>query len=118
MELVKQLLIALLTTSLGSILTYLAAIRKSKDEIKAVEIKAENEIKKIESEYQKQIEKMKVETEEQVKLKIAESELLSKENNEKLKNEAMSKFFNEFIKDPKKSASKLKDMQEIANMFK
>ena len=46
MELVKQLLIALLTTSLGSILTYLAAIRKSKDEIKAVEIKAEHEIKK------------------------------------------------------------------------
>lgn len=46
MELVKQLLIALLTTSLVSILTYLAAIRKSKDEIKAVEIKAEHEIKK------------------------------------------------------------------------
>ena len=47
MELVKQILIALLTTSLGSVLTYLAAIRKSKDEIKAVEIKAENEIKKL-----------------------------------------------------------------------
>lgn len=49
---------------------------------------------------------MKAETEEQIKLKIAESELLSKENNEKLKNEAMSKFFNEFMKDPKKSANK------------
>lgn len=117
MELLKQIIIALITTSFGSVLTYLAAIRKSKDEIKAVEIKAETEIKKIESEYQKQIEKMKVETEEQIKLKIAESELASKENDEKLKNEAMSKFLGEFMKDPKKSAHKLKEMQEIANMF-
>ena len=118
MELVKQILIALLTSSLGSMLTYLAAIKKWKAEIKAVEIKAENEIKKIESEYQKQIEKIKVETEELIKLKIADSELLSKENTEKIKNEAMRNFFNEFMKDPKKGASKLEDMQKFLDKFK
>ena len=118
MELVKQILIALLTTSLGSVLTYLAAIKKSKAEIKAVEIKAENEIKKIESEYKNQIKKIKVETEELIKLKIADSELLAKENTEKIKNEAMSKFFSEFMKDPKKGAIKLEDMKKIVNNLK
>ena len=59
MELVKQILIALLTTSLGSVLTYLAAIRKSKDEIKAVEIKAENEIKKLSLNIKSKLKKLK-----------------------------------------------------------
>lgn len=118
MDFVIQIVIALITTTLGSILSYFASIRKSKDEIKALEIKSDNEIKKIESEYQKQIEKMKAETEEQIKLKIAESDLVAKENDEKLKNEAMSMFLSEFMKDPQKGATKLKAMQDIANMFK
>lgn len=107
MEIFIQVIITLITTSLGSVLSYLAAIKKSKDEIKALEIKAENEIKK-----------MKVDTEEQIKLKIAESDLTSKENDDKLKNEAVSIVINELIKNPKEMINKFKDIKEFANMFK
>lgn len=118
MEILGQIIIALVTTTLGSVLSYLAAIRKSKDEIKAVEVKAETEIKKIESEYQKQIEKMRVETEEQIKLKIAESELASKKEEEKLKNDLTAKFLDEFMKNPVSGMNKLKDIEKLANIFK
>lgn len=117
MELVKQLLIALLTTSLGSILTYLAAIRKSKDEIKAVEIKAENEIKKIESEYQKQIEKIKVETDEQIKLKMAEIELKAKADEDNIKTKYMDSFVSEFMNNPQQAFKKFQSMQNVAKKF-
>lgn len=114
MEWIGQLAITLL----GSILSYLAATKKSKNDIEKAKIEANTEIEKIREESTKEIERIKTETEEQIKLKIAESNLASKENDEKLKNEAMSAFFGEFLKDPKKGAGKLKDMQEIAKMFK
>lgn len=107
MEIFIQIIVTLITTSLGSLLSYFAAIKKSKDEVKALEIKAENEIKK-----------MKIDTEEQIKLKIAESDLASKENDEKLKNEAVSIVINELIKNPKEMINKFKDIQEFSNIFK
>lgn len=117
MELLKQIIIALITTSLGSILSYLAAIKKSKYEIKAVEIKAENEIKKIESEYQKQIEKIKVETNEQIKLKIAEIELKSKSDEDNIKTKYMDSFVKEFMDNPQQAFKKFQNMQNIVNKF-
>lgn len=114
MEWISQLAITLL----GAILSYLAATKKSKIELEKSKLVANNEIEKIREASNKEIERMKVETEEQIKLKLAERDLSSIENDEKLKNEAMSKFIDGFVKDPKKGLDTLKSMQDIANMLK
>lgn len=123
-----QLVISIGGPIFTAVLSYLAAIKKANKEIDAVKINAETEIKKIkeesdkeikniETEYQKQIEKMKVETEERIKIKITESELVSKNNADKVKNEAMGTFFSELLKNPKKGEEKLKALIDIKNKY-
>ncbi len=105
-----QLGISIVVPIVSSLLTYLAAIKKSKNDVEAVKISAETEIKKIREESDKELKKIQKETDEKIRLKIAENDLTSKTNEEQLKNVATSKFLEEFMKDPKKSAESLKAM--------
>ncbi len=112
-----QLGISIVVPVISSLLTYLAAIRKSKDDIKAVQIKADNEIQKIIEASDKEIERMKVNTEEQIKLKLAERDLALKENEEKMKNEMASKFLGGYFQDPQKGAETLESLANFAKQF-
>lgn len=123
-----QLIISIGVPLITSILTYLAAVKKSNDDIKSVKINAETEIKKIkeesnkeikniEIEYEKQIEKIKVETDEKIKLKIAESELNNKDNNEKMKNDMAKNFLDEYIKNPEKGNDTFNALLGFASRF-
>lgn len=124
-----QLGISIVVPLVSSILTYFAAIQKSKNDIKSVQINANTEIEKIkeesnkeikniEIEYQKQIEKMRVETDEQIRLKVAEKNIELKSIEEKLKNDATSKFFEQLINDPNKGIESLRKLKNIADSFK
>lgn len=104
-------------TLVGSILSYLAATKKSKNELEKEKIKSEAEINKIREEANKEIEKIKTETESQIKVKMAEQELSSKSKEEDMKYEAMVPIFNEMMKDPKKAAETLKGIQELSKLF-
>lgn len=112
-----QLGISIIVPIISSFLTYLAAVKKSKNEVEAIKISADNEIQKIREESDKELKRIQKETDEQIRLKIAENDLSSKSNEEQLKNAAASKFLDEFMKDPQKSAENLKAMQNIAKMF-
>ncbi len=112
-----QLGISIIVPIISSFLTYLSAVKKSKHEVEVIKISADNEIKKIREESDKELKRIQKETDEQIKLKIAESDLASKSNEEQLKNAAISKFLDEFMKDPEKSTVNLKAMQNIAKMF-
>ena len=92
-----QLGISIVVPIVSSLLTYLAAIKKSKNDVEAVKISAETEIKKIREESDKELKRIQKETDEQIRLKIAENDLTSKTNEEQLKNVATSKFLEEFI---------------------
>ena len=112
-----QLLISFILPLVCSILTYLAAAKKSKIEVEKVKISCDNEIQKIREESEKEIKRIKLETDEQIRIKITESDINSKANEDNIKNIAMGKFFDEFMKNPQKSAQNLKEMQNIAKMF-
>lgn len=112
-----------------SLLTYLAAIKKSNNDIKSIQIQSDTEIKKIkedsdkelkkiEAEYNNQIKKMKAETDEQIKLKLAEHELNLKENDKKATNELAMKFFDNLMKNPQEGTKQLKNLQDIAETLK
>ena len=112
-----QLGISIIVPIISSLLTYLAAVKKSKNEVEAIKISADNEIQKIREESEKELKRIQKETDEQIRLKIAENDLSSKSNEEQLKNVAISKFFDKFMQDPQKSAKNLKEMQDIVKMF-
>ena len=86
-----QLGISIIVPIISSFLTYLAAVKKSKNEVEAIRISADNEIQKIREESDKELKRIQKETDEQIRLKIAESNLSSKSNEEQLKNAAASK---------------------------
>ncbi len=121
----EQIIITLLTTALGSILSYFAAVSKTKSELEGVRINADTEIakireesakevKKLEAEHTLQIEKMRVETEEQIKLEMAKSDSSSKESEEKLKMQFMEGFLEEFMKNPAAGIQKAKQLEKAA----
>ena len=124
-----QLGISIVVPIISSLLTYFAAIIKSKNEMKSVQINANTEIEKIkeeskkeikniEIEYKKQIEKLKIETDEQIRLKMAERDMESKSYEEKLKNDATGKFFEQFINDPQKGIENLGKLKNLADILK
>ena len=112
-----QLGISIVVPIVSSFFTYLAAIKKSKNEVEAIKISAENEINKIREESDKELKRIQKETDEQIRLKIAENDLTSKNNEEQIKNAFSSKFIEELIKNPQKFAESLKTLQDISNMF-
>ena len=59
METYEQLGISIVVPIVSSLLTYLAAIKKSKNDVEAVKISAETEIKKIREESDKELKKFK-----------------------------------------------------------
>ena len=112
-----QLGISIIVPIISSVLTYLVAIKKSKDEIKAVQIKADNEIQKIREASDKEIERMKVNTEEQIKLKLAERNFAIKEDEEKMKNTMVTQFLDKFMEDPQKGVETLNALTGLSNQF-
>ena len=112
-----QLLISFILPLVGSILTYLAATKKSKIEMEKVRISCDNEIQKIKEESEKEIKRIKLETDEQIRMKIAESNINSKANEDNIKNMAISKFLEDFMQNPQKSVQNLKEMQNVVKMF-
>ncbi len=117
MELLGQLIIASITTSLGSIFTYLAARKNADTRIEEIRINSETELNKIKGESKKEIDRIRVETEEKIRVKIAETELASKEKEDTLKYEAMAPFMQEIFKNPKKGAETIKGLQDLVKMF-
>lgn len=117
MELLVQIIIALITTSLGSVLTYLAARKNADTRIEEIRINSETELNKIKEESKKEIDRIRVETEEKIKVKTAETELACKEKEEALKYEALAPFMQELIKNPKKGAETIKGLQDLAKIF-
>lgn len=117
MELLGQVIIALITTSLGSVLTYLAARKNANTRIEEIRISSDTELNKIREESKKEIDRIRVETEEKIRVKTVETELASKEKEESLKYEAMTPFMQNLIKDPKKGVETIKGLQELAKMF-
>lgn len=111
MEWIGQLAITLIS----SILTYLAATKKSKDDLEKVKIEADVEIEKIKEASNKEIEKMKADTEQQIKLKMAEFELKSKSDEDSIKTKYMDSFIGEFMENPQQAFKKFQSMQNIAN---
>lgn len=117
MELLAQVIIALITTSLGSVLTYFKAVKDSNTKIETMKINAEKEIQKIREESQKELDRIKTESEENIKTKLIESELELKNKEENLKYDAIGPFLKEMLKEPKKSVEILKSLQDIQKMF-
>lgn len=117
MDLLGQIIIALITTSLGSVLTYFKAVKDANTKIEAIKINADNEIKKIKEESQKELDRIKTESEENIRAKLVESELELKKKEETLKYDAMGPFLQEMLKNPKKAEETLKGLQNLAKMF-
>ena len=113
MEWIGQLVITLI----GSILTYIAATRKSKDDLEKAKIQAEVELQKIKETSNKEIERMQVDTEEQIKLKLADLKLKSKSDEDSIIAKYMDKFAGEFINNPQEALKKFKNMQDVASKF-
>lgn len=74
---IREIIIALITTSFGSLLSYKKAIKESNNKIEEVKITSENEIKKIKEESKKEIAKIEAECLAKIK-----------EKDEEMKNEA------------------------------
>lgn len=117
MEILGQIVIALITTSLGSILAYFKAVKEANTKIEALRINADNEIKKIREESQKELDRIKTESEENIRAKLVESELELKKKEEALKYDIMAPFFQELMKNPRKAGDKIKELQDLANML-
>lgn len=115
MEYIYQIIIALITTSLGSILAYLKAIKQTDSKIKEVKINADNEIKKIREESKRELDKIRTENEENIKSKLVENELNLKNKEENLKYEVIAPFIQKIIEDPKKGAETIKELQKLSN---
>ncbi len=117
MDLLTQVIIALITTTLGSVLAYLKAVKESNIKIESIRINANNEIQKIREESEKELNKIKTESEEKIKAKLVEAELESKKQEEEIKYEAMKPFFQEILKDPKKAKNTINELQKLQEMF-
>lgn len=113
-----QLGISIIVPIISSTLTYLAAIKKSKNEIESVKISADTEIKKIKEESEKELKRIQKETDEQIRLKITESELAAKDKEDNLKNQATAKYLEEFMKNPQQSIKMLDNLQQLATKLK
>ena len=112
-----QLCISIIVPIVSSFLTYLAAVKKSKNEVEAIKISADNEIQKIKEESEKELKRIQKETDEQIRVKIAENNLSSKSKEEEFKNEAAAKFLDNFMKNPKQSTETFKALHEFSKMF-
>lgn len=105
-EILYQIIIALITSSLTSILVYLRAIKEANSKIEEVKINAENEIKKIQEESNKEIIRIRTEYEEQRKSKKNDSKINTKAEEESLKNKYTAKILEEFLENPTKAMEK------------
>lgn len=111
MGLTMQLVISIIVPIVTAFISYLAAVKKSNNEIKAIRISADNEIQKIKEKFDGELKMIQKETDEQIRLKIDENELLSKSNEQQLVNSMASEFFGQFIESPQKSVENLINMQ-------
>lgn len=118
MNFIKEIIIALITTSLGSILAYLKAVKKSDSRIEEIKINTKNEIEKIKEESQKELNKIKAETDANIRMKLVEAELEYKRNEENIKNNVISPLSQELIKNPKKVSDTLKEIKKIEDFLK
>ena len=118
MEIVVNVIIALATTTLGSILAYLKAVKESNSKIEAIKISSNTELEKIREESKKELDRIKVETDETIRLKIAENELEQKNKDDALKNKMLMPFVKELMSDPKGFGEKLKDFQDLSKTIK
>ncbi len=117
MNLLGQIIIALITSSLGSILTYFKAVKEANSKIEQIKINADSEINKIREESRKELDRIRTENEERIKAKLVENELELKNKEENLKYDVMGPFIEEILKNPKKGAETLKGLQELSKMF-
>ena len=117
MELITQIIIALITTSLGSILAYFKSIRETNSKIEQLKINSDSEIKKIREESRKELDRIRAESEEKIKEKLIENELNLKNKEENLKYDVMGQFIQEILKDPKKGVETLKGLEELTKII-
>jgi len=123
--------VSLFVPIVSGIISYLAAINKSKTDIENSRIQANNEIEKIrenaeaeikkvaetaeienrrmEEQYKHDLEKLKTETDERIRLMIAEKDLQNKTKNDEMANQFAARAFN----NPKEMVSNLEAMGEL-----
>lgn len=130
-ETILTMVLSILVPVITGIISYLAAINKSKSDIESVKIQSRNDIdkikesadaeikkvketaeienKKIEDRYKHDLEKIKTETDEKIRLMIAEKEL----ENQTKGNDITNQFVTEAITDPKKMAENIGDLGDL-----
>lgn len=111
----SNILTILLSTTLGSFLSYKLSVKKCDTKINEVTIKCETEIQKIKEESKREIEKIRVEQEELRKTSKSNSAINMRENEENLKNHFTSKMFETFIDDPEKGMEKINKLIDLQN---
>ncbi len=116
-QLFIQVIIALITTTIGSVLTYFKALRESDVKIETIKIKTENEIQKIKEESNKEIEKIKTEYEEQRKMMKQESKINYNDKENDIKMKYTDTLIAQMIDDPDTFIKNIKGIQKVANKF-
>ena len=126
-----EIFIPILTSVITGLLSYLAAIKKSKSDLESSKIQANNEIEKIresadaeikkvketsevenarlKEQYYHDLEKMKMETDEQIRIMIMKKELENKSKSDEMANQFASQAFN----NPQEMIQNLNGMSEV-----
>lgn len=115
MDYIYQIIIVILTTSLGAVLSFFASTKKSKDELEKVKLSTENEIKKIKEESEKEISKIKIQTKELIKLETARSEISKNNKNTDMQNELAMKFMGGFLENPESATKQLTALMNLSD---
>lgn len=122
---IYQIIIALITTSLGTIIGYLTTKKeletkitetemKSKSEIDKIRETSESEINKIRENSKSELEKMTTEVENRIKEKIIESQIISQSNEETMKNEFVKGFLTQYQENPSVAIKNISNLQKLA----
>lgn len=101
----SQIIIALITTSLGSILTYLKAKKEFDTKLEETKINAKNEIKKIQEQSKSELEKIKTETEAKIKEKSSD-----------MQNQFTADFLKDVMSNPETASQKINTIMGLAEL--
>lgn len=129
MEYIIQIIIAILTTTLGSILAYFKAVKKVNADLEKVKISSQTEIdkikeesnkkiKEIEIQYESEIKKLRAQTDEIIKLKEAESSINVKQSEEDFKNKVTNDFVQKMFENPEGAIGMISKLKDIEKMLK
>ena len=115
-SLVREIVIALITTTLGSFWAYKKAIKESDNKIKEVEINAKTKLKEIQENSNKELAKIRAENEELRKNNESQTTLNLKEKEETAKLEMGMDMIKDILNKPD-GMDKLDKLLQLQKMF-